>query len=1253
MLAQDSDQLLRLGSLLKEARRRLHRTAKDVAQDAGITPTYLWMLETGTNPKTGRPARPSADVLVRLAETLEIERADIFTLAGYPDLASAATATARRSGAATPRRPAPPFDGWLLGAPDPLVGRATELQKLSTRLHPDRPSVVAITGLAGIGKTALAATIARQLHEENRFPGGIAVVLCQGLTASSDVLRRVLARFDPARHQPDATDLSALGELAQRLLRGTPALVVLDDVVPDVPVADVVAPLRAAGASLLLTARHRLPAAAVSIADTLPLELLSQAEALELFALARGHTGADTVAEADTPSAERIVNALGCHTLAVRLAGTYAANAQRDLAALAEELEDPLRKVALPDGDTPSAVQQAFEQSIQALPENAQQLFASLAVFQANEFGRGALSALGTALRLDVPERAIDLLVLRALINATTNGTMPAASDRERLRLHPLLQALSLVRFNALSDERRDTMQLAIAQYYATYTQRLAASELSHAEINRAIEQDEPNVIGALEWAHQRGHLELVVALCSGVQRFWRDRGSTRASLKYLLWGVSAAEQQLGDPANPDPARADTLFWLQLNLGYAYQSTGALRKATHLYERAHFLACQSHARRNEGAALSRLAQIYHARGQLEEARDHLERSLAIRREVEDRRGEGQDLRLLSQIAQHRGKLDDAERYLQRSLAIARDLDDAAAEGTVLANLGRLARDRGKLDDAERCLNRSLMLARDVGNRLCEGTVLRHLGRVARDRGRIEEAKERFEESRVIAEEMEDIRGKGTILAQLGRLEFWGGRLDEAEKLLRQALDLARRVQDAHGEGLCLAELGLVAQVRGQLNEAERRYETAEDLFERAGARRDTGRVLSRLGQVAQLRGRLRRAEQLHNKALAIHREVQDLRGEGIDLANLGQVAHLRGNLSLAASYYDQSLAIAREVQDRRGEGIVLSHLGWLAQERGELNQAEDYYRTSQAICREVMDRHGESAILAQLGWLMQSRGELDAAERYYKQYLERARELNDRRAEGAALSQMGWLAQARGQLDEAEAMYRQSLAIRREVQDERGEATDLARLGRIAMRRREYPLAEEYGKQALELDRKVLNQRGEGIDLSRLGQVAAEQRHVDEARQYFETSLAIRREVEDRYGEGIDLARLGQIAQECGQPEEAERYYQESLRLRRDVQDRRGEAEVLFLLARLRESLNELDEAERLFRESLALRRQVGIIPDLADSLRGLGTFLVERRARTEQGQRLIVEAQERSASTDLPNEDDLRPDIPRGAYEV
>jgi Tfp pilus assembly protein PilF len=789
-------------------------------------------------------------------------------------------------------RRGPPFDVALLPLPERFVGREEDLRWVLERLDPTSASgvaaavgpgtgglasIAAANGLGGIGKSALAGQVVRILYARDAFPDGIAVVLCNGLTDPATVLRRALARFDAYGREPEELELPALGDLARQVFSGRRALVVLDNVEADWPVEQVIVPLRVAGAAVLVTSRQRLPTQAVPAAASKMLELLSPEEAQDLFAEYAGRGTRQDLTAAEQTLVARIVQALGYHTLAVKLA---AARAQgRDLAKVAEEYAaDPRLGVHLKEGS--EAVEVVLASSVSALPQPARRLFAAFAAFATADVGRGAVLDLAGQLNDPDPQGSLQAILDLRLVDSYLLNLLLEEADRERLRLHPLVRVYTEQLFILWNDEARSQAQQAIASWYASYTN--ATSDL-------ALSVDEANVEGALEWAHahevdQEAQAALA-SICTGMASFWDRYDWTQASLRFLPEGIRAAQAIADRTQN----RVD-------------------------YQRlAHLMSFY-------GVALR-------VNGQLAEAESYFQQALVIRREIGDRRGEGIELSNLGAITLRRGQLAEAESYFQQALVIRRAVGDRRGEGIELSNLGAIARRRGQLAEAADLFQQALVIDREVGDRQAEGVDLSDLGQIALQRGQLAEAESYAQQSLVIDRQVGDRRGEAASVTNLGVIALRRGQLAEAESYFQQALVIRREIGDRLGEGLDLSALGQTALRRGQLAEAESYFQQALVIYRQVGDRQGEGASLTNLGVIALQRGQLAEAESYFQQALVIDRQVGDRRGEGVDLAYLGMIARDTDHDEDAELYFRQSLDILREGQDGPNTASVLSALG--------------------------------------------------------------------------------------------------------------------------------------------------------------------------------------------------------------------------------------------------------------------------------------------------------------------------------------
>lgn len=725
-----------------------------------------------------------------------------------------------------PGEPDPPFDLAELPVPDPFIGREEDLQWVLDRLQPGATAgITAPRGLGGIGKTALAACAVQQVYDDGRFPSGIAIVDCRDVIHPVTVLKRVLTSFDPEGREPTSDNLRTLAEATRVRLAGRRALIVLDNVEPELDIETVLQRLRPSGAALLITSRDLLP---LPPDATRPLELLPAPAALDLFAEWYLDAGSQPASQSpsqllsstDRALAERIVTAFGRHTLAVKLAGAEAHDLARSLASFAEEVEAHPLNLQGQGAHITLALKENLLRSVTRLPTagdlgDTRRLFAALAIFVAPaeasgtpgtpdtsgtddnnvervrlapslDMGRQAVIAVARGHGLPAPERAVDLLVRRALLDPATDPHMPEDSDRERLRLHPLLRELAADLLDTdTTPGARDAAALALASFYADY---------ADATLDAALGPDAATIAGALEWAYASApdavRDTLVASLCDGINLYWRDRGRTAASLRYLPWGI-ASLRALDDQ---DTARS--------RLGYLLRDYGW----THL-----------------------------TAGHTDEAERQFRAALQLFQDAQDDLGAAQLLEMIGRIEALRGHLELADQSYREAERVFRQLGEQRALGGLLNSIGDLARQRGQLAAAEDYYQQALVIMRETQNHREEGVVLSNLGQVARQRGQVEQAEEYFQQSLVIVRETQDRQGEGVDLAYLGLIAESRERWDDAERYYREGLRAVRATEDAANIASIASALGqLLIAYQGQPDEGCQLLGEAIAIYHRMG-----------------------------------------------------------------------------------------------------------------------------------------------------------------------------------------------------------------------------------------------------------------------------------------------------------------------------------------------------------------------------------------------------------------------------------
>jgi DNA-binding SARP family transcriptional activator/Flp pilus assembly protein TadD/DNA polymerase III delta prime subunit len=645
-----------------------------------------------------------------------------------------------------------------------FVGRDDLVHRIEDLLadHPRVP-IVALSGLPGVGKTALAVHAAHRLT--GRFPDGQLYVDLHGATAGLRPLQplEVLGRFlrelglDPAVIPAGLEEASAT---FRSRVTGRRLLVVLDNAAD----AAQVAPLLPAspGCGVLVTSRRAL--VSLDGADHVLLEVLQSCEAVELLGRLAGH---DRVAAEPQASAE-VARCCGYLPLALRIAGArLAARPTWPVAALAERLADAQRR--LDELEVAEAgVRASFQVSYQQLHNSAEALDRAAAeVFGLLGLPDGPQVSVPVAARLmDAPEETAER-VLERLVDAQLIET-PAPG---RYRLHDLLRlyARELASQHHSARAQAAALTRAISFYVACAWQTLAVLRPGDYRLTRAGER----------W--REGGLEFPDAAAA--------LGWLEVERANLLAAVRQAVATAGVPVEIGMQLVQALFgffWVRSHWDDWVQADQiALGVARRLGDRA--AQAQTH---------NDLGACYYRQGRHEQALAHLRESLTIRRALDDSTGQALSLGNLGRIYQALGRYEEALACLQESLAICQDLGDRRGQAGCLANLGELYQRQGRDEEALVCLSVSLTIRQHMADRHGQAHSLGNLGIVYERQGRYEVALAHLRESLAICQELGDSPSEAKSLHELGVTLRALGRTQQARAHWLRALAIYERLQAA-------------------------------------------------------------------------------------------------------------------------------------------------------------------------------------------------------------------------------------------------------------------------------------------------------------------------------------------------------------------------------------------------------------------------------------------------------------------------
>jgi DNA-binding SARP family transcriptional activator/tetratricopeptide (TPR) repeat protein len=734
-----------------------------------------------------------------------------------------------------PVRPAAPSPAQLPAEAEGFVGRVAELAALAATAAAtaSRPAVVTITGMAGVGKTALAIRAGHQLAD--RFPGGQLFLDLHGFTAGLEpvapatALDRLLHSLGvPAERIPETTEDRAALYRSQLAVRRV--LIVLDNAASEGQVV----PLLPGGPGCLVLITSRLSLAGLDSGAPLALGVLSGSDAELLLGRLLGDHPAST---GQAAALAEVVELCGFLPLAVRLAASRLRHrGSWSVAYLAERLHDVHGRLSeLHAGER--SIDAAIRLSDQCLTSAQRELFQILGLLPCSDVDGHAAAAAAAAADPAQTERILEQLVDAHLLEQPAPG---------RYRFHDLVRlyaARSATETFTAADRRR--IRNRLAGYYLDGASAAMHTLAPHQM--RAGQQPSPPGSKLPPLARQ------------AQAQAWLD--TERAN----LLAVALAQDEDG-PAGYARDLPEILF--------PYLQTGAhVGDALRLYEHARQDASRRGDEEGEARALSSLGAFHRRAGHASAALDCLRRSLVIHLRVSDHAAQCRALTALGFVCLTTGLHDEALDCLTRAIALHRAHRGLPGEGYALRVISNLYWILGQHREAMAAAEQAAALSRAAGFTAAEAYALLSLGIYTRRLGRNEEALAHFGRAAELLIQIGDRSGHSHALAGLGSVRAALGQNEQADVDFRAALALAHETGEPDAEFQALSGRGEALRRAGRLDEALSHDQAALELVEELGQPRDhlialdgVARTLQAMGRTGEARGHWERALEHYSDA---------------------------------------------------------------------------------------------------------------------------------------------------------------------------------------------------------------------------------------------------------------------------------------------------------------------------------------------------------------------------------------------------
>ena len=572
--------------------------------------------------------------------------------------------------------------------PPRLIGRDTMVAEIRSLL--EQGARVLLQGFGGMGKSALAATVAATWLDDER---GAALWLRAGSEDAETMLEALARPFDNAQAVTTATSADKAKALRKLLAEAQVSLLVLDDVWDGTALSQV---LKAVPRQVpvLVTARQRY-----ALDHIIEVGKLEAGDALQLLSQHAGH-------KCDDDAARELCRQVGYHPFALEIAGKTLKVDRIHPADLLRRIATAPHALAMPEDfaeEGRTSISELLTASLYALDEAAREVFLAFGALFTPQ-ATSDLLARYMGRDEDSIRQALITLGRRGLADRVQESTADLACYRVHDLAHSYARAVLA---------GRDADPLAVIEACQAYA-------VEHEQDLTALDAELNNLLGAADAVRQHDRPDLLVTIMQVLAGpYLTARGHTLRFLELLDAAIEVAER-LG------PDHDEVRHYLLGKRGNALYDRGDLPHALRDYQQALDLARTLGRQDRQALLLCAVGKVL-ADQHDDRAESHFEAAYQIAKALDDSFLLGFVLEHRGYHAQSQGDFGAARNYFAEEVALAQRINDTDTLFYALLNLGSTEHDLGQFEAALSHHQQALQIARDQDNRIWTAYALQSMG----------------------------------------------------------------------------------------------------------------------------------------------------------------------------------------------------------------------------------------------------------------------------------------------------------------------------------------------------------------------------------------------------------------------------------------------------------------------------------------------------------------------------------------------
>ena len=704
-----------------------------------------------------------------------------------------------------------------------FVGRALELDTLTSLIQDSGTRLVTILAQGGMGKTRLALETGTRFIDSKLFSNGVYFVQLAPLSSIDNIIATIAQALN--------FQLAGEGTAEEQILnylRAKKILLIMDNYehLLDGGVDIIEAILQAApSVKIIATSRVKLGVygetvfslSGLDVPDLGTSEDTMDFNAVKLFMQSANRIMTQyELQQDDLPYLTRICQLTYGMPLAIELAAAWVE--MLSLQEIAEEIEQSLDFLETDMRNIPvrhQSIRAVFDYSFQLLSADEQTNFIKFAVFRGN-FSRKAAQAI----------TGIGLRDLTALVNKSLLQRNP---ETGYYSIHQLLRQYAQEEL-----ESRGQLLPLLDTYSNYYLQTCydAKDELcvtDQLKAARNLENELENIQAAILHAIEYEHYEILTLGISVLWRFYLIRGHRLLGENLFTLIVKKLEQKPSSPQLvPVLGEAQIYLFLFKYVFHQYLHSGdevevLLQQCTD--------KLQGTDKPYVKALLATIHADYHCiYRKVEDSRPYCKAAISICKELNDTWLESYNWRSLGDTywyrTQYNPDIPNAVQLYETANTIVQSTNDIYSRDRVLKTMGVLARLDSRIDDAYQLHIESMKMCEQLGNHHALATTLYNIGYMAFIQYHHKDARTYLQRCLDLRQEIGEVLLTLMPLGWLGHLELAEGKFAAAREIFKTGAAISEELSTGFFLTFFYAGLGMA-------DVAEGKYEASEPHFSNA------------------------------------------------------------------------------------------------------------------------------------------------------------------------------------------------------------------------------------------------------------------------------------------------------------------------------------------------------------------------------------------------------------------------------------